>query len=270
MALHRTAQPWTPHEKAAESRRLQTLCRAGRKALSWTSNTSWADLVMLRVELLDRLSSHVVGLSVGHPTRVGIDGCDAAGKTMLADSLGHAVAEAGRMVIRASIDGFHNPASVRYRRGRESGEGYFLDSFNTDALTRLLLHPLGPGGSRSYRRTLFDFRSDSRVECNSQIAPIDAVLIFDGVFLHRDDLAGCWDFSIFLDVDFGTAIRRAEARDATLFGSRSAARQRHERRYVPGQRLYFATCNPRDRASVVIRNDDPEHPTVVGGCPTIC
>lgn len=225
---------------------------------------------MLRVDLLARLASHVAGLSLGHPTRVGIDGCDAAGKTTLADSLGCAVAEQGRTVIRASIDGFHNPASVRYQRGRESGEGYFRDSFDTNTLTSFLLHPLGPGGSRSYRRAVFDFRTDCPIEGEPATAPIDAVLIFDGVFLHRDELAPCWDFSIFVDVDFETAVRRAEVRDAALFGSSSAVRQRYDRRYIPGQRLYFATCNPRDRASVVIRNDDPEHPSIMRGCPTSC
>jgi len=91
------------------------------------------------------------------------------------------------------------------------------------------------------------------------------VQVFDGVFLHRDELAPFWDFSIFLDIDFETAIRRAETRDASLLGSAFAVRQRYERRYVPGQRLYIATCNPRERASLVIRNEDPEHPSIVRG-----
>ncbi len=39
------------------------------------------------------------------------------------------------------------------------------------------------------------------------------------------------------------------------------------RRYVDGQRLYLATCRPRERASVVVDNTHPAVPVVVGQRP---
>jgi len=62
--------------------------------------------------------------------RVGIDGVDGAGKTTFADELAAALAPFGRPVIRAGVDGFHHPRAVRYRRGRESPEGFFRDSYD--------------------------------------------------------------------------------------------------------------------------------------------
>ena len=53
----------------------------------------------------------------------------------------------GRPVIRSSIDSFHNPSEFRYRRGRTSPEGFYLDSYDYAALRMHLLDPLGPGGS---------------------------------------------------------------------------------------------------------------------------
>jgi uridine kinase len=79
--------------------------------------------------------------------------------------------ERGVPVIRASIDGFHYPRHIRYRRGRRSPEGYFRDSFNYEALTTDLLHPLGPGGSLRYRRAVFDYRADAVVEAAAETAP---------------------------------------------------------------------------------------------------
>ena len=85
---------------------------------------------MRRPTLIDLLSERIVGVTRPHPVRVAIDGVDGVGKTMLADELVDAVCTKGRPVIRASIDGFHNPRSVRYRLGQNSPVGYFQDSFN--------------------------------------------------------------------------------------------------------------------------------------------
>ena len=101
---------------------------------------------MKRSILIEMLAERIVGVSCPHPVRVAIDGVDGVGKTKLADELVNAVCTHGRPVIRASIDGFHNPRSVRYRLGRSSPERYFRDSFNYTALTTVLA-PLGPGGT---------------------------------------------------------------------------------------------------------------------------
>src|SRR5262245_29785454 len=100
--------------------------------------------------LLARLAETIAAHHPGRRIRVAIDGVDGAGKTMLADALAPKVASRGRPVIRASVDDFHNPRSVRYARGRYSPDGFFLDSYDYPAFRRLLLDPLGPEGSGRY------------------------------------------------------------------------------------------------------------------------
>jgi uridine kinase len=73
---------------------------------------------------------------------------DGAGKSMFGDELAQTLASAGRSIIRASIDGFHNPRTLRYRLGRQSPQGYFTDSYDYDWLKAILLDPLSPGGMR--------------------------------------------------------------------------------------------------------------------------
>lgn len=208
-------------------------------------------------QVLDKLVSRIIQIEQPHPLRVAIDGPDAAGKTTLAEALATVLQTHGRPVIRASIDGFHNPARIRYRRGAASPEGYYYDSFNNQALVESLLVPLGPGGSCQYRSAVFDYRTDSETQIPIQVAEVNAVLLFDGVFLLRPELLPYWDYTIFVEAAFETTLARAEQRDAMLFGSVEEVRRRYEQRYIPGQKLYFDKCQPKEQVKVVVDNNDP-------------
>jgi uridine kinase len=218
--------------------------------------------MMERSDLLVELASRIAELQPSHPIRVAIDGIDAAGKTTMAQDLVSPLEAVGRPIIRSSIDHFHNPARVRHRRGSTSAEGYYRDSFDSSGLVEALLAPLGPGGSLQYRREIFDRRRDSPIDAPLETASPDSVLIFDGVFLHRPELRAHWDFSIFLRADFAVSVGRAEQRDLELFGSISEIRRRYQMRYLPGQRLYLAECQPEQLASIVVNNDDPQRPVI--------
>ena len=217
---------------------------------------------MERVKVIQNLASRIVAVTRPHPVRVAIDGVDAAGKTTLADELALEITRLGRQVIRASIDGFHNPAAIRRRRGAMSPEGYFHDSFDYPALIHALLQPLGPGGSLEFRRAVFDFRADRSIEGRLEVADPHAILLFDGVFLLRSELRERFDFSLFVRADFTITAGRAERRDVELFGNVEEVRRRYHDRYIPGQRLYLATAQPERSASIVITNNDPAEPVL--------
>jgi pantothenate kinase len=144
--------------------------------------------------LLVDLAKRIADVSLTHPTRVAIDGVDAAGKTTLADALVAPIEELGRPVIRATVDGFHRPREERYRRGSDSPEGYYHDSFDYDSARGELLEQLGPGGSLRYRTATFAFPTDQFVYERLQTAQPDAILLFDGIFLMRPELNDLWDF----------------------------------------------------------------------------
>ena len=211
-----------------------------------------------RAAVLARLAEGVVAERREHPLRVAIDGRDAAGKTTLADELAPLVEVQGRPVVRASIDGFHRPRAERYRRGRDSALGYYLDSFDHDALRRELLLPLGPGGNRRYRTAVFDVRKDERVFERPHTAPADAVALVDGIFLCRPELDDLWDLRIFVDTDFEEARRREAARDGA--GRADDFDHLYETRYAPGQQLYFEAAEPKLRADVIVANSDVDAP----------
>jgi uridine kinase len=208
-------------------------------------------------ESLSRLDELVPAVAAAVPAahgedcvRVGIDGVDGAGKTTFAAKLGRALQERGRPVVRISADDFHRPRADRYRRGRDSPTGFWLDAFDYPRLRADVLVPLGPGGDRRFRPAAHDLASDRVLNLPCQQAEPGSVVLVDGLFLHRDELAGHWEFSVFLDVPFDISVARVASRDATTADRYSPS----VRRYVGAQEIYLAECSPRGRASMLIDN----------------
>lgn len=211
--------------------------------------------------VLDEVCASAAGL-YGEPVlRIAIDGVDGVGKTTFADQLGQALVRCGRQVIRSSADGFHNPRAVRHRLGRGSPEGFYRDSYDYVSLRENLLVPLSPGGSRQYREAVFDHLTDSAVSAPWRTAPENAILVFDGLFLHRPELAEYWDFSVFLDAPFEVTVPRGASRGEG-FGDPDP-RAPSNQRYVEGNQMYFDEAQPKSRATVVVNCAELGAPSVV-------
>ncbi len=215
---------------------------------------------MNREQLIGQLAAQLLRHPHTTPLRVAIDGVDTAGKTRLADELRPLLEAAGRPVIRASVDGFHNPRHIRHRLGPDSPQGYYQDSFNWELLTSQLLQPLGPHGNLHYRAAAFDYRTDQAVDTPTQVAAPNGILLFDGVFLQNPAIRNRWDCVIFVHVSFETVLQRAVQRDVDLFGSRQETLRRYQTRYIPGQQLYLAECRPMHNADWVVDNNDIASP----------
>ncbi|MFI6068676.1 cytidylate kinase family protein [Micromonospora sp. NPDC051227] len=212
-----------------------------------------------RDELLGRVAEAVGSVTVAHPTRVAIDGPPAAGKTTLADELAVVLREQGRDVIRATIDDFLFPRTRRYPRGEYSAEGCYYDTHDYDALNRVLLDPLGPGGDRRFQPAVYDRNADAVLSPPVTAAPADAVLVFDGVFLLRPELIDRWDLRIFVSTALEMTVDRAVIRERRV-STRADIERRWRDRYIPSQQLYFATARPTQHADIVVHNDEPQRP----------
>lgn len=216
---------------------------------------------MKRENLIREIAEGIAELPTAHPLRVGVDGVDASGKTRFADQLADALAFTQRQVIRASVDGFHQPRAIRRQKGSLSPEGFYQDSYQYQALIANLLLPLSPMGNRRYRTAVFDLHQDRPIQTPWQTADKDAILIFDGIFLQRQLLLPFWDLKIYLHAEFANTVLRGVARDQQHLGSREAAVRRYEQRYVPGQKIYLNEARPLDKADILIENNilhDPE------------
>ena len=212
-----------------------------------------------RGRLLDLVVAAIPPAAGAGCVRVGVDGVDGAGKTCFADELADALRRRGRPAVRVRVDDFHHIRAVRYRRGRGSPSGFWLDSFDYPRLWSEVLVPLGPGGNRRYRPAGHDLRTDRVLYPALRTAPAGSVAVVDGIFLHRPELAGAWELSIFLDVGFDETARRMAGRDGTDPDPAHPSLAR----YVLAQRHYLASCRPWQQADIVIDNTVLAAPVLV-------
>ncbi|TQL48458.1 uridine kinase [Homoserinimonas aerilata] len=159
---------------------------------------------------------------------VGVDGRSGSGAAGFADDLAVALKETGHQAFRASLDGFRHP---RERRAR----GLFSDGFDYSLFRRVLVDPFRTAGSTGFVLAGFDAERDEPVfQPKWQSAGHDAILIVDGVFLHRPELRGIWNYSAWVETPAATG----DEADAA----------------------YIAAETPSVLATAIYDNTDPEHP----------
>ena len=216
----------------------------------------------VRQTVINDVAGRLVWLADGETLRVAVDGRTASGKTTFANELASAVGELGRPVIRASIDGFHRPKVERYRQGRLSAEGYYYDARDLSAIVTLLLEPLSRGGDRLFRVESFDLVEDKPITREPELAAENAILIVDGTFLQRPELAPHWDASLFVQTAPAVSLERGLGRDAGNLGGLEQARIFYEKRYRAAYEIYEAEAQPEQHADLIFNNDHLETPTV--------
>ncbi|QNO38575.1 uridine kinase [Protaetiibacter sp. SSC-01] len=185
---------------------------------------------------------------------IGVDGRTASGKSTFADDLAREFERRGYVTARASLDDFLNPAEQRYRRGRYSPEGYYRDAYAYDVFRRVLIEPFRMGGSAAFVTAAYDKVRDVQLEPKWRTGPDDVFLVVDGGFLDRPELRGVWNYTIWLDADDDVRAKRLHARDGIESASELAAR------YEGAHELYERDAHPRQTATAIIDNTDPEHP----------
>src|SRR5262249_22681504 len=130
------------------------------------------------------------------------------------------------------------------------------------------LGPLGPGGSRRYRARWHDGWDEGPIDEPERVAPGDAVLLMEGVFLMRPELDGHWDWRIFVEIDAAQSLERGVGRGLTLEEPALRSRARadrirvYEERYILAEEQYLREVDPAARADVVLDNRKWDAPRI--------
>ena len=215
--------------------------------------------------MLRDLAHRVVALRPGERVAVAVDGVDGAGKTLLADQLADVIRSlpaSARPVERVGVDGFHHARARRYARGT-GPDTFYADSYDYDAFRRCVLTPFRAG--LPLTPAAFDVDADVMVTPPPVPTAEGTLLLVDGIFLQRPELAGQWDAVVFVDAPFAVTVPRGNARFAGHHDPDPEAVI--NRRYVEGQRLYLAQARPRERATWVFDNTDLDRPMLSPSLP---
>jgi uridine kinase len=190
-------------------------------------------------DTLESLSTEILNnYGVGR-TIVAIDGTSGSGGRQFADDLAAAMRLGGRKVFRASLADFHRPRSAWENRNPESADAFYAETFDYSVLRRVLIDPFRASGSTGFVLAAYDARREAAIQPRWMTAGSDAVLVIDGAFLNRPELAGLWNYSIWVETPLPENADdvRTEA-DA----------------------LYVDRVRPRTVAASIIDNRDVDHP----------
>lgn len=184
---------------------------------------------------------------------VGIDGLDGAGKTTFARDLAAAVATAGVAAATVSVDDFQ---SARAERGDPpTADSWYERGFDHALLRERVVEPYRAG--RPVALLGRDLAADRLVADPPRFLPGErAILVVEGIFLHRRELRDLWHTSAWLDVPVELAVARCVARD----GWDPAPDAILATTFFAAEDRYLREADPRRRARAVFDLTDAQHP----------
>lgn len=191
-------------------------------------------------EIAERLADWLS--SVPGIVRVAVDGPPVAAPDQFAAALIDRLRVRGRPSTHVLATGFWRDASLRLEHGREDVESY-LSWLDADALRREVLDAVVESGS--YLPSLRDPASNRSTREPPRPAEPDLVLLVSGSLLLRHGLP--FDRTIHLTLSAAARARRTPA---------------NEQWTLPAYADYDADVQPADRADVVVKLDDPNHPAL--------
>ncbi|PSL05876.1 uridine kinase [Haloactinopolyspora alba] len=204
-----------------------------------------------REVLVADVAGRILALGTGR-LLVGVDGFTASGKTSFGHELAARISAVGRPVLRATLDDFKRPWGERHLYDRESGEGYYRNAYDYDAVKRLLLEPCRSPDAPSCALCSIDPLTQQEHSASTTPVASDAVLIVDGVFAFRPEIDGYWDFRIWLDTDAELSVQRGAERDQDWAASEAEAL--HRDRYRVAEGIYLEEVRPLAMVDIVIDN----------------
>jgi len=192
----------------------------------------------------------------GHGVRVGVDAAVVDDGRELADAVAAALADHGLPVARVRQEGFLRPRSIRLELGADDPDAAWERWYDDAGLRREVLDPLGPGGAMTWVETLWDAGADRASRAPRRPAAPGTVVVLDGRFLLRWELADAIDLAVHLQTSAAAQARRTPDEPERL-------------RLLPSWQRYLDETDPMGRvlsgsvAGVVVRYEDPRRPALV-------
>jgi len=186
------------------------------------------------------------------PYVVGISGIDGSGKGYITQQLQKEISTAGLSCEAIGIDGWLQPPSLRFSR-HNPGEHFYQQGFRFDEMKTHLYDPLYETGWVDLVANHADpTNSEEMVKYHYKVSGPD-IIIFEGIFLFQDRFR--FDFSIWIECSYETAMQRALARNQEGLPD-ERIRKDYNDIYFAAQRIHLKRDNPRGRCDFIFLNDD--------------
>jgi len=202
--------------------------------------------------VVERVATSRQGIAPEKSVLVAVSGIDGCGKGFVTARLARALAARGLRVAAINIDGWLNLPHVRFDT-RRPAEHFYAHAIRFEALFGQLVVPLR---ERRSIRVEADFADETAAQFRRHTYAYDDVdvILLEGIYLLKRDLARSYDLSVWIECSFETALERAIARaqeglppEETVHAYRTI--------YFPAQVIHFERDDPRSAATLVVVND---------------
>lgn len=183
---------------------------------------------------------------------IGISGIDASGKGYIAGQIADQVRSAGYNTALINIDGWLNLPHVRFHDDDLPGN-FYRNAVRFNEMFESLVLPLKR--DRSIRLTA-DFAEETGKEFrkhNYRFEDVDIILL-EGIFLFKRELADLFDLKIWIDCSFETALDRAIERSQEGLSPAETIKA-YEMIYFPAQRMHFEMDDPKAVTDLTFDNN---------------
>ncbi|WP_160723775.1 uridine kinase family protein [Bacillus sp. USDA818B3_A] len=167
---------------------------------------------------------------------IGIDGCGGAGKSTLAKVL----SEKWPNVTVVHMDDFYFPSKQKINK--PPAQKPIGADCDWKRVLAQVIEPISKGKQARYQR--YDWNTDQLAEWHD--VPAGEIVIIEGVYSTRMELANYYDFTIWIDCLRETRLDRGLARDG------EEARDMWENNWMIAEDYYLEKHRPQDRANLVI------------------
>ncbi|PHB69200.1 uridine kinase family protein [Bacillus wiedmannii] len=173
---------------------------------------------------------------------IGIDGCGGAGKSTLVNKIKSKFST----VTIVHMDDFYLP-SAQIVNEHPTNKSVGAD-FDWKRLLQEVLDSISKGVEGCYKR--YDWETDSLAETHN--VPAIGIVIIEGVYATRQELAEMYDLKIWVNCPRETRIKRGIARDGEI------ARDMWENNWMVAEDMYVESHKPHEFADYIIDGTNQE------------
>lgn len=182
-----------------------------------------------------------------------ISGIDGSGKGFISQLLEKKLSETGLRVATINIDPWQNPIPIRLKE-ESPAENFYKNVFRWDDFFKKLIIPLKKKRHISLSTQLIRTDADEYYEYTYEYKDLD-IIIIEGILLFQQQFEHLFDYKIWIECSFETALKRAIQRNSEKLDEARLIHDYHTF-YYPAQRLHFELDNPQKRADIIFNHEE--------------
>ncbi|MBD2695208.1 uridine kinase [Anabaena catenula FACHB-362] len=202
-------------------------------------------------DLADSILQKQSELSVDRGFLVALSGIDGSGKGYITEKLITALNEQDINAVSINLDAWHKPLIERFN-SEHPAQHFYHHAFYFDDLFQQLILPLKNQRMINLTTVLTGITGIPQTY-NYQFENVD-VIVLEGIFLLKRSLQDFYDFKIWIDCSFETALERAIQRNQEDILPEQIIED-YQKIYFPAQQAHLAIDNPKSSADVIYIND---------------